>query len=55
MTDDLLGFGKLAEAMERSTREFRELTKIYLEPIAKEKGQLRADRIRFERERQREM
>lgn len=50
MSDDYLGIGKLAEAIERGTREFREVVKIYLEPIVREKGQLQADKIRFERE-----
>lgn len=49
MNDDLLGFGKLAEAFEKGTRELRSLVKTFLEPIAKEKGELKADKIRFER------
>lgn len=47
MSDDYLGIGKLAEAIERGTREFREVAKVYLEPIAKERGELQADKIRF--------
>jgi hypothetical protein len=50
VSDDYLGIGKLAEAIERGTREFREVAKVYLEPIAREKGQFQADKIRFERE-----
>ncbi len=52
MNDDYLGIGKLAEAIERGTREFREIAKTYLEPIAREKGQLQADKIRCQREAQ---
>lgn len=52
MADDYLGIGKLAEAIERGTREFREVAKAHLEPIAREKGQFKADKIRFEREAQ---
>lgn len=49
MSGDLLGIGKLVEALEKGTREVRELAKTYYAPIAKEKGELRADRIRVER------
>ena len=49
LSEDLIGFGKIAEALEHGTREVRELIKTYLEPIVKEKGLLRADGIREER------
>jgi hypothetical protein len=47
LSDDNLGLGKLAEALERGTREMRELEKTYIDPIAKEKGELQADKIKF--------
>jgi hypothetical protein len=47
MADDLLGFGKLAEAVERGTREVREVIKAYAEPIAKAKGHNRATEIQL--------
>lgn len=49
MADDLLGLGKVCEALEKGTKEVRELAKMYFKPIAKEKGELRADKIRLER------
>src|SRR5687767_4013840 len=49
MADDLLGLGKVCEALEKGTKEVRELAKVYFKPIAKEKGELRADKIRLER------
>lgn len=36
--DDLLGIGKIAEAFDRGTREVRDLIKLLLEPVAREKG-----------------
>ncbi len=48
MPEDLLGWGKIAEALEKGTREVRELAKVYLEPVARAKGQLHADKIKHQ-------
>ncbi|SPP64732.1 Abi-alpha family protein [Nitrospira lenta] len=45
--DDLLGIGRIFEAFERGTREFREVTKLYYEPIVKVKGQLKATELQI--------
>jgi hypothetical protein len=49
MGEDLVGFGKIAEAIERGTREVRELVQDFLSPVLKEAGQYLADRIKFNR------
>jgi hypothetical protein len=49
MAEDLVGLGKMAEAVERGTRELRELVQEFLSPLAKESGEYLADRVRFAR------
>lgn len=49
MAEDLTGAGKIAEAVERSTREIRELVQSFLGPLAAEAGQYLADKIRIYR------
>lgn len=49
MTGDLVGLGKIAEAAERGTREFRELVRDLLRPGANELGEYFADKIRLYR------
>lgn len=49
MENDLTGLGKLAESIEKGTREFRQLTYDFLAPPVKEAGQLIADKIKFYR------
>lgn len=49
MVDDLVGIGKLAESIEKGTKEIRQLAYDFLAPPVKEAGQLIADRIRFNR------
>lgn len=51
MVDDLVGLGKIADAAERGTREFRELVRDLLKPAANELGEYFADRIRLYRAR----
>ncbi|MBN1841318.1 MAG: DUF4393 domain-containing protein, partial [Deltaproteobacteria bacterium] len=49
MVQDLAGAGKIAEATERGTREFRELIKDLLSPSANEIGECIADKVRIYR------
>ncbi len=49
MAEDPVGLGKIAESIERVTREVRELAKEFLSPIGKEVGEYLADRVRFAR------
>ena len=51
MSGDLVGLGKIAEAAERGTREFRELVRDLLSPAANELGEYFADKIRLYRAR----
>ena len=45
MVNDLVGIGKLAESIEKGTKEIRQLTYDFLAPSVKEAGQLIADKI----------
>ncbi len=49
MSGEVEGVGKLAEALERTTQELREIARDLVGPAAKEVGQLFADRIRLYR------
>jgi hypothetical protein len=49
MSDDLVGLGKIAEAAERGTREFRELVRNLLNPAVNELGEYFANSIRLYR------
>jgi len=49
MVNDLVGLGKIAESIEKGTREIRQLSYDFLSPSVKEAGQLIADRIKFNR------
>lgn len=46
---DLLGAGRFAEAIERGTREVRQLIQDFLGPTVKEAGETIADRVRYYR------
>ena len=49
MVNDLVGLGKLAESIEKGTKEVRQLAYDFLAPPVKEAGQFLADRIKFNR------
>lgn len=49
MTEDLSGIGRVADAVERGTREVRELAVQFVSPMAEEVGQYLADRARIYR------
>jgi Abortive infection alpha len=49
MENDLIGLGKIADSIEKGTKEFRQLTYDFLAPPVKEAGQLIADKIKFYR------
>jgi hypothetical protein len=49
MGEDLVGLGKMADAIERVTREVRKLAQDLLSPVAQEAGEYIADRIRYAR------
>ncbi len=49
MVDDLVGLGKLAESIEKGTKEVRQLAYDFLAPAVKEAGQSIGDRIKFNR------
>lgn len=49
MVDDLVGLGKIADATERGTREFRELFRDLFKPAVNELGEHVADKIRLYR------
>jgi hypothetical protein len=48
--DDIVGLGKIAEAGERFTREFRELLRDFLQPTVREAGGWLGDHLRIYRQ-----